>query len=369
MAKPTIGIVTSRTGKRFSEQLYLRRLVREGQELGMNIFLFAPRDVSLKRRIVNGYVPLATRGWKRQIFPWPDLVIDRYRYYPLPEHNAYLSFRKKPLFPYTSSRFSNKWNVYQVLSQDEQMQAYLPESVAYTHDQMEQMLASYPMLYIKPTNGTGGRSILQVEQKEDGFLLKGRDRDRNIALAFLDTLEELYAWVDGWVNEQRRGSEGFFIQQGLYLELLPEQRVDLRVLIQKDHKGDWDITGMAARVGRTDSSTSNLHGGGKAMEAVAVLAKYFGPVKADRILADCRRLAYRAVYKVEQHYGQMMEFGIDVGVDIEGNVWLIEMNPKPGREIFRQLGQMKRYQLAIRRPLLYALYLLQLNKAEKDLLG
>ncbi|MCK9909492.1 YheC/YheD family protein [Microbacteriaceae bacterium K1510] len=53
-----------------------------------------------------------------------------------------------------------------------------------------------------------------------------------------------------------------------------------------------------------------------------------------------------------------MVFGIFIGVDVNGRVWLIEMNPKPGRDIFRKLGREDRYALAVRRPLQYALHLL-----------
>lgn len=369
MTKNTIGILTSRTGNNFQEPIYFRRLILEGKKLGATVFLFSPQDVVSKKRQVYGYVPSPGKGWKKMRFPWPDIVIDRYRYYPLPQYDEYLPFRKKNLFYYANSRFSNKWNVHQLLSQDEEMKRWLPESVEYGLAQMEDMFSRHPILYIKPTNGSGGRSILRIERRENHFVMRGRTKALEKKMATLNTMESLYAYTEQWTQKERRGKESFFIQQGLNLDLLPERTVDIRLLIQKDEKGDWDITGLGARIGQRHSSTSNLHGGGKAEQAMPFLSRRFGMEQADAILDDCRKLAHQTVEKIELHFGQMIEFGLDIGVDVNGRVWLIEVNPKPGREIFRQIGEMNRYQLAVRRPLQCALYMLKIKQAERDLLG
>jgi glutathione synthase/RimK-type ligase-like ATP-grasp enzyme len=369
MTKNTIGILTSRTGNNFQEPVYFRRLILEGKKLGATVFLFSPQDVLSRTRQVYGYVPSVGKGWRKIRFPWPDIVIDRYRYYPVPQYDEYLPFRRRNLFFYANSRFSNKWSVHQVLSQDEEMKRWLPESVEYSHARLEEMFARHPILYIKPTNGSGGRSILRIERRENGIVLRGRTKTLVKKTATVKTMESLYAWVDEWTTSERRGKESFFVQQGLNLDLLPDRAVDIRLLIQKDEKGDWDITGLGARIGQRHSSTSNLHGGGKAEPAQPFLAKRFGREQAEAILDDCGKLAHLTVEKIEHHYGQMVEFGLDIGVDVNGRVWLIEVNPKPGREIFRQIGQMDRYQLAIRRPLQCALYMLKIKKAERDLLG
>ncbi len=366
MRNSTIGILTWRSGTRFAEPAFFRRLIQEGKALGATVFLFSPDDVFESKRQVRGFVPSEEGGWTSKWFSWPDIVIDRYRYYPKPKHKNYLAFRKQPLFFYANSRFSSKWNVYQVLAQDEQMRRWLPETVAYSKEDLLAMIAKHPVVYLKPNNGTGGRSIVSIKQINGQFHLLGRSKHggRKVA-AQLSGKVQLVNWVENWIENEKLDNEFFLIQQGLNLDLVPKRTVDMRLLIQKDEFGVWQITGLGVRVGGEKSSTSNLHGGGKAVDAVAFLTPRFGTYKTKTILEECRRLAFRLVEVVEKHYGRMIEFGLDIGIDVNGKVWLIEQNPKPGRDIFRGLKQAARYRLAVRRPLQYALFLLREERKDK----
>jgi YheC/D like ATP-grasp len=356
--KKRIGILTYRGENGFLEPGFLRLLVKEGEKLGCEIFLFGPQDVHYPNRAINGFTPAAT-GWKSDRYAWPDIVIDRYRYYPVPRHSKYLAFRQKPWFRYANSRFANKFSVHQVLEQEPELHKWLPQTLAFSKAALSIMLAHHRVVYLKPTNGTGGRSILRIERKANGYELHGRTKQKKKIREKLPGFATLFQRLERWTKQEKQGSEQFFLQQGLELNLVPGHTVDARLLAQKDGTGTWRLTGMAVRMGTRHSSTSNLHSGGKAISAAAFLNKHFGWEMTQQIIQECREVALRTVARIEEHFGPMMEFGFDLGIDVNGNVWLIEMNPKPGREIFRQLGQKKLYLDAVRRPLEYALHLLE----------
>lgn len=356
-----IGIFTYRGTRGFTQPDFFRQMIREGQGLGAKVFLFSTQDINLAAHTIRGFVP-TTAGWKSAVYPWPDIVIDHYRYYPVAKHKNYLPFRRQKLFFFANNRFSNKWRVHQVLSQEAELQRWLPEAYIYSREQLANMLRRHKIIYIKPTNGTGGRSILRVERRSGGYLLLGRNKHQLKSTSFLPSLAVLSQRVESWITNEKSGDESFFIQQGLTLSLLPNRTIDTRLLIQKNENGEWKITGMGIRVGQVKSSTSNLHAGGKAVRALHFLSDYFGRTRALQIIQECHELAYKTVEKIEQHYGSMMEFGFDIGIDVDGRAWIIEINPKPGRDIFRKLGQPERYQLAVRRPIQYALYLMQNQK-------
>ncbi|MFY0542522.1 YheC/YheD family protein [Brevibacillus sp. H7] len=363
-----IGIMAYRKERGFTNGAFLKRLVQEGQALGVEVFLFSPQDVSVAARKIRGYVPTST-GWKSSWYSWPDMVIDHYRYYPVPKHRLYLPLRRGTLFRFANSRFSNKLRVHQVLYQEEELQRWLPETHIYSREKLTEMLKRYKSIYIKPTNGTGGRSILRVERKGGSFVLYGTTKRQGKRNEVHSTLQSLTRRVEQWIESEKSGEESFFIQQGLHLALLPNRTVDARLLIQKDGSGQWTITGMGMRIGQVKSSTSNLHAGGKAVRASAFLSKQFGRQKAEAIVAECRELAFQTVEKLERHYGPMMEFGFDIGIDVDGRPWIIEINPKPGRDIFRKLGQPELYRTAVRRPMEYALYLLRKQEQEESETG
>jgi glutathione synthase/RimK-type ligase-like ATP-grasp enzyme len=350
MKRPVIGILTWREGKKFAEPAYFRRLIRAGQALGSTVFLFSPQDVSPSGRQVRGFVPDG-RSWQARMFTRPDVVIDRYRYTPTAAFRQYVAFRRTNGFLYANNRLANKWKVHEVLWRDARMHRWLPEAMLYNHVNLPNMLARHSLLYLKPLNGTGGRGIVRLEKTAEGYRLLGRSKDRAKVSALIRRIPALLRWIDRWKNEK------LIVQQGLRLDLVPKRSVDMRLLIQKDGDGRWSITGAGMRVGGERSATANLHGGGKAVPAQAFLRSRFGEQRAREIIRDCEQLAYQTAETIENHFGRMIELGLDIGIDVDGRAWLIEVNPKPGREIFRELGTPQVYREAIRKPIQYALHL------------
>lgn len=338
----------------FREPVYFRQLLRAGRELGVTVFLFSPRDVQVKRRRIRG-ITLTDRGrWASRWFSWPDVVIDRYWYTPKPVFQEYVSFRKQPYFLYANNRFANKWRVHEVLYSNENMRKWLPETCTYTGEKgrLKEMLTRHRIIYLKPINGTGGRGILRIEKRGEHYHLLGRDKQRVKKAAVAKGSAGLISRVRQWV-----GQEKYLMQQGLELGLLPGRSVDIRLLMQKDEHAEWLVTGMGCRVGPKNSATANLHGGGKAVAADHFLTQCFSEEKAKQLIEECEQLAYETAAAIEAYFGSMMELGLDIGIDVQGRVWLIEINPKPGRDIFREMGQPDLYRLAVRRPLQYALTL------------
>lgn len=359
MRKPRIGILTWRQGTRFAEPAYFRRLLEAGERLGATVFLFSPPDVSFASKEVKGFIRTA-KGWESRQFGWPDVVIDRYRYTPTQAFKDYVAFRQKQSFLYANNRLANKWKVHQVLWREPKMHRWLPETINYSRTGLRNMIARHPQLYIKPSNGTGGRGILCLKRTQQGYRLLGRDKKRAKIESVQPSLQLAASKVARWVNNGM-----FVIQQGLNLDLIPGRSIDMRLLIQKNEHGEWSITGQGMRIGGAKSATANLHGGGKAMRVKPFLERYFSAGQTEYIIQECADLANQTAHTIEQHFGRMMELGLDIGIDVKGNVWLIEVNPKPGREIFRELDAPETYKQAIQRPLQYALHLAAAREKEK----
>lgn len=372
MTKPVIGILTWRNGTRFEEPGYLKRLIRAGERLGAIVYLFSYQDVDLRQRKIRGFIPStsdAWQSWQSQRFPWPDVVIDRCR----KGEDGYKQLRRqKDLFMYANGTYTNKWTATQLFSQEENLQRWIPQTVAYSPIQLAEMLKQYPIIYLKPGNGTGGRSILKIERTDEGFLLLGRARNLIKKSARFRSPVSLIRWINSWVEKEKIRNGNFMIQQGLDLSLFPQRVADTRLLIQKNEQGEWQVTGLGVRVGPKGSPTSNLHGGGKPLSFQKVMVERFGLEKAKMIYNECHELATQIVKTIEKYFGSMMEFGLDIGIDVKGNVWLIEVNPKPGREIFKELGNQKLYNQSIERPIQYAMHLVKTKKqsliADEDIL-
>jgi len=216
------------------------------------------------------------------------------------------------------------------------------------------MLRKYPIVYLKPISGTGGRGILRIEKLKNGMLLvEGRNLERKIIQARRITLAGLNTFLSTWNLSSRR----YIAQQGIQLKLDNGRVHDYRMLVQKNEEGKWQVTGCAGRVGARGSVTANLHGGGKAVAMQTLLQEW---MKDEAAIASIKKEAERfgigAAQHLEKTFGSLCELAFDIAIDRDGHIWMIEVNPKPAREVFFQAGETEVYQNAIVNPLKYALW-------------
>ncbi len=272
---------------------------------------------------------------------------------------SHLTFLNRPM--------RNKWTVYKTLNGDSRFRPYLPETrIMESSRDVSEMISKYPLLYIKPINGTGGRGILRVERQPGSksrssrsgrtWLIQGRDHSRRIINPEKVTLPVMQRKLSGW-GMKVKGTR-YLIQRGIQLKL-PNGRVhDYRMLVQKNREGEWEPTGCAGRIGPKGSITSNLHGGGRAAGMKDLLGQWIGSEeKIASIQQEAEEVSILIAKHLEQSYGHLCELALDLAIDQKGKIFLLEVNPKPAREVFAKAGEMATYRNAIIRPLEYALWL------------
>lgn len=154
------------------------------------------------------------------------------------------------------------------------------------------------------------------------------------------------------------GSRGYIVQQGIDLLKDEGSIFDVRVLVQKDYTGEWDVTGMACRVGKNGSIISNLSSGGRGQKIEDVLKRNIPYQETrERIIEDIKFISIEATKTLERSIGQCGEMGIDVGIDNNGKVWFIEANIRPARYVFNLIGESDTRLRSIEKPMQYAGYL------------
>lgn len=361
MAQPVLGILTlyMNEQKQLEERSIFQKMITAGKKLGLEVFVFTPQDVrdQPQRIYALTYHPGHQR-WSRKWVRFPHMIFDRcriqnsYRFEQLKRFRAkyrHLLFLNRPL--------RNKWTIYQVLSDVPAFEPYLPKTKLYSSiSEVQRMLKQHDIVYLKPINGTGGRGILRIERlkgSKQTVYVQGRDQMRRIIRPQRMTWTQLTMRLSSW-----KGKGRYLVQQGISLKL-PSGRVhDYRMLVQKDGTGEWALTGCAGRVGAAKSITSNLHGGGEAVRMESLLRQWIGDDhKIASVKEDAEHLGIEVAKFLEQRYGALCELALDLAIDRSGQVWLLEVNPKPAREVFARIGDRDTYNLAIRRPLEYAKWL------------
>lgn len=358
MSVPSLGIMTfyKNSKGRMEEKPYLLRLLAEARTMNLNVFVFTPEDVDHERQRINAYfLDPDRKKTVRRWTPFPDLIFDRCRYQPTYRYKLLTEFREKyKQFHYLNYPLSDKWNNYKMIEQHKIIRRHLPNTEPLHEEQLiYKYLQRYDMVILKPATGTGGKGILCIRKKGPRlYTVKGRNLKRRITRTRTVRSAVLPKLVKSWI-----GTRPYIIQQGIDISL-PGRRVhDFRLLIQKNGKGRWEVTGGATRIGPQNSVTSNLHGGGKAADMNAFLTRRFGAKRTKRMLKEAHRLCHHTAEELEKHTQRLCEVALDLAIDRQGRIWLLEVNPKPGREVFRKTGQLDTYRQSVIRPLEYALWL------------
>jgi Glutathione synthase/Ribosomal protein S6 modification enzyme (glutaminyl transferase) len=368
MAKPVLGILTLYLNDNglLEEKSVYQKMIAAGLKLGLEMFVFTPQDVDYRQHRIHAlFYNTETKTWSRKWTKFPHMIFDRCRiqrsrrFEQLKRFRSvygHLTFLNRPL--------RNKWTVYRTLQKNERFRPHLPATRFYeSMRDVNEMLKKYPLLYLKPINGTGGRGILRIERKSDGTLLiQGRDRNRRIIKPQRISYTVLHARLSTWSLKEQK----YLVQQGIHLKL-PNGRVhDYRMLVQKNGAGEWEMTGCAGRVGSRGSITSNLHGGGEAVPMRTLLLKWIGDeALADSVQQQAKELGEEIAAYLEKSYNELCELALDLAIDRQGRIWLLEVNPKPAREVFAKAGEKETYRKAIIRPLEYALWVYQENRKRK----
>ncbi|NEW07782.1 YheC/YheD family protein [Paenibacillus sp. SYP-B3998] len=362
MASRRLGVLAIYLGKTKLEELsYFRRLSQEGRKLGVQVEVFTPDDVESDIAVRTLTYDPSSQKWVRRLTSFPSIIYDRCRYQAAANYQMLKAFRKKHArLTYLSKPLANKWKMHQILTESESIRDYLPVTIRYsTTQELMRFLKKHKLIYVKPKNGTGGRGILRIEQIEtDLYLLQGRNQYRKILAPYRATEKQLMIKLN-----TLKLSPDYVVQQGIQLTLQDGRVHDYRLLIQKNGSGEWEVTGCAGRIGPQRSITSNLHGGGSAVALEKLLTyRFTSKVKIDVIKKEMNSFAFKLANFLETKFGKLCELGMDIAVDPKGNVWLLEVNPKPSREVFHKIGQKATYQKAVTRPLEYALWMMKENK-------
>jgi glutathione synthase/RimK-type ligase-like ATP-grasp enzyme len=359
--EPVLGILTLylNDAKQLEERSVYRRMITEGKKIGLDVFVFTPADVNAGKELIHAMVYDPASGkWSRKWRPFPNMIYDRCRIQRSSRFEQLLRFRSRyNHLTFLNRPLRNKWTIHQTFSQKSRFRQHMPETLLYQSSaDLQRMLKSSPVVYVKPINGTGGRGILRIERLKEGqslYDIQGRRQNRQIISPRKVTLSKLESIVRQWCAGGR-----FLVQQGIPLRLPGGRFHDYRMLVQKNGQGEWELTGMAGRVGAARSVTSNLHGGGHAVRAEVLLKEWLGSEeKASKAMKTAEKLGLEAAAFLEESFGALCELALDLAIDRQGRIFVLEVNPKPAREVFARTGDSGTYRKALMRPLEYAMWM------------
>ena len=356
---PFVGILCHRSGPSNpygAQTTFFRRLIRLGRQLNMAVYVFEPGDVLRPLGAVAGWTWLEGRGWARRLFPLPHVLYDRgYVTASVLRLQRWLRGRGVQQF---NSLVGSKWWVYRLMRRFPDLAPYIPETrVLRTTADLSAMLRRYGTVYVKAAGGGKGIGIWVISaDRRGGYNYRYTDAQARIHRGRTANLGAIVQHLLG------RPRQPWLIQPRIDLARWRGRIFDVRILVQRDGRGNWQITGTGARIGRPGSIVSNLYGGGEAWPLEPVLMESLGMTDAQAMAMRRRieHIALRVAQEIDlacRRTGYVGELGIDIGIDRSGQLWFFEANSRTGRNLFRQAGLHDASRLADQRPLEFALHL------------
>jgi len=311
-------------------------IIRTGSELGVSVCVVTVKDLKLKHRKMIGYVFDSAKGtWSPQTIGLPHVLYNRI---PLRQDEALPEVQqtlqacvRHPHIRMFNPAFFNKWSLFEWLSKGKTTAKYIPTTRKVTTlQEFDSLFKLHSSVYLKPIGGKAGKGIMKADRMSDRlgrkpeYILSVQDTKGSVVYKYPNISRR---W--GKIKEET-GQEKSFARRATPRARHKKRPFDLRLLVQKNAKGQWDVTGVGARLAGKLSITTHVPRGGSIDDPEKLLASTFGIDGAKKIIQRTRRAALAIARQVEKKSGHMLgEMSMDMGVDIHGGIWFFEANSKP----------------------------------------
>ncbi|CAG7631166.1 YheC/YheD family protein [Paenibacillus allorhizosphaerae] len=334
--QPTLAILTYADKTRIfrGDQKNFVDLIRTGEEHDVRVYVMTTTDFKLSGNHAVGYTynPM-TKSWDKKLQPLPNIIYNRipYRKFELlPEVQQIIqSCMRNGQIRFFNPSFFNKWTLYEWLNQSKRTQPYIPVTEQLSNvSALDDLLKAHETVYLKPIRGKAGKGIMKVSLTEKSksriYELSIQDKTKSHISRYSD-VHKLWSQIRDLTD-----SKDYIMQQGISLASFKDRPFDLRVLVQKNGKGEWSIAGVGARLAGKMSITTHVPRGGSIDDPLKLLAVSFGTQASKRIISKAKQAALTIARQIEKASGHTLgEMSMDLGVDNEKNIWFFEANSKP----------------------------------------
>lgn len=308
-------------------------LIDAGKQAGLTVYVTTVQHLKLHASRIIGYSYNGSdKNWERRWFPLPQVVYNRI---PQREDEWIPEVRQKieeclahPNIRLFNQSFFSKWLLFQWLQGNKKTRRFVPLTRKFDPSmKLLPLMRKYPFLYLKPEKGKAGKGIMRIRRQGGTRAVYVLDtQEKNIKMMFrYPSLKQLKERLTATI-----GSQDYIVQQGIRLASYKSRPFDLRVLVQKNHRGVWTVTGIGARLAGELSITTHVPRGGSIENPRRLLSSHFSAARAAGILRKARRSALIIARQIERASGaQLGELSLDLGVDRRARLWFFEANAKP----------------------------------------
>ncbi|QFT88241.1 Endospore coat-associated protein YheD [Bacillus sp. THAF10] len=311
---------------------YMTKLAEHSAPLGVELSVFSPAELAGIEDDVKGFVyDFVKKEWDERKIPIPPFVYDRCYYN---SENAGLKIYSTILKENKNVQFlghglPDKWKVYKALQHNDEIQDFLPLTKKLTS--ITFLLAhfqNYKCWLLKPVKGSQGQGIIKLEELDGQYLVKEVIQPKEQLLTF-----HHQAPLMDWLHKKIKSTDYLF-QPFFRFQTRNNIPFDIRLFLQKNSDGVWIERLKIIRLGQPHHITANLAGGGK-MLPFSFLERTLKREQKESFYQQIATIKASLPQALEETCSSLFELAVDIGMDEEDNLWILDINSKPGHKIVK----------------------------------
>ncbi|WP_342431324.1 YheC/YheD family protein [Neobacillus sp. FSL H8-0543] len=233
--------------------------------------------------------------------------------------------------------FVGKWTKHKFLLKENELATNLPETRLLRKSTFHELLDKYGEVILKPSRGFHGKGVILVST------LGSEKYSTHIGnkKIILEGKQKAYDFLRETISRQKK----YIVQQKIVLASINNSPFDIRVMVQRKRKSnEWKITGKLAKVAARGYFTTNT---AQAVLPVieALDSSRIKLLNADLVIKEIDQVSLLTANHLMKYYPSQRTFGLDIGIDVYGKVWIIEANLTPGISMFNKLEDKSAYKL------------------------
>lgn len=318
---------------------------------------FTLAHISPGLECITAYVKEAG-GYEEKTIPKPRIIHNRAYTNKRAAKKKIAQLKEEGIIIFNECNRYKKYTIHETLIKHDNLKEHLPETVKATNEQLKWMMEKYSELIIKPNTGTLGSHIFKLAKLPTG------------------KWEMSYPQKKLWVREtfstefpvrlkRILAREKYLVQQRIPLATYKGNPFDLRVSVQRNGFGKWQVTGIVGKVAQDGKFLTNVAKGGTCYNLETLLENYDLSLQ-NTIRQNIESTALNIAEHLGTEYRMLADLGLDIGITEEGFPMFIECNARDLRVTFRNAKMFNEWRKTHITPICYGKFLLVQGKENEQ---
>jgi glutathione synthase/RimK-type ligase-like ATP-grasp enzyme len=330
-----------------------------GNELNVVPCYFRLIDIKPGINKVKAYIKQKNGKYKLTVIPKPNIIHNRAFTNTFETKNKIKQLQKEGIIIFNENNRYTKLTVYDILVKNKELIPFIPETVIASTANLKYMMKKYNELILKPNSGSLGMGISKLTRINQRIWELSYYQKKSLIKERFSTI--LPANLKNLISNPR-----VIIQQRIPLALCKGTPFDMRVSVQKNGHGEWQISGIVGKVAKKGRFITNVAQGGTCFPLEELL-RDLPHLDIQQVSKDIETLSIKVVKQLESKIPNLADLGIDIGITNNGKPMLIECNGRDLRVTFRNANMLDEWKTTHVTPIRYAHYLYKTIKNDNGM--